>query len=264
MKFSLTITEATEAEISRIMSFLSGTTSPVAITAPQPQPSAIPPMPQNGGNDEDGDETGPVNTDAPAVDSSGLPWDERIHSSNKATTDKGVWRKRRGVSDTTVAAVEAELRARTAPNQPAPMFTEQQPAPVMQMPAPAPQPQPMPQMQPAPQPMPTMPAPAPMPVQSQPTQPQPMPQTAPPVPQPTATGVSMDFPTFMQALSQQMQKRDANGMPLIDTEYLARVTSEVSTAFGVPLGVITDIVSQPRAAEMIVYAVQCMQRDQKW
>jgi len=261
MKFSLTISEATEAEISRIMSFLSGTTSPVAITAPQPQPSVIPQMPQTTG--DEGDETEPVNANAPAVDSSGLPWDERIHSSNKAMTDKGVWRKRRGVSDATVAQVEAELRARTAPQQPAPMF--EQPSATGVIPQPVMQPQPMPVMQmPAPQPAPQY---QPQPMQPAPMpqmQPQPMPQTPAPAPQPTNGGVSMDFPTFMQALSQQMQKRDANGMPLIDTDYLARITSEIATAFGVPLGVITDIVSQPRSAEMIVYAVQCMQRDGKW
>ena len=245
MKFALTITDATEAEISRIVSFLTGT-SPSTLThvsAGMPQTTA-----------DEGDETGPINANAPAVDSAGLPWDERIHSSNKATTDKGAWRKRRGVQDATVTAVEAELRAR----QPAPQSaTGIIPQPVMQ-----PQPMPMPVQQPVMQPAPVMTMPAPQPVMQ--PQPMPMPVQQPVMqPQPQA-GMTMDFPTFMQALSGQMQKRDAAGMPLIDTDYLARVTSEISTGFGAPLGVITDIVSQPRAAEMIVYAVQCMQRDGKW
>lgn len=51
---------------------------------------------------------------ASAVDSAGLPWDERIHSSNKALNADGTWRKRRGVTDETVAAVEAELRGQPA------------------------------------------------------------------------------------------------------------------------------------------------------
>lgn len=62
------------------------------------------------------------------LDKDGLPWDERIHSSNKEMTDKGVWRKRRGVSNETIAKVSVELRnvlaaqggtAATAPPAPA-------------------------------------------------------------------------------------------------------------------------------------------------
>jgi hypothetical protein len=243
MKFALTITDATPSELSALLLALNGSTAPFVATM---QNAAA-------ATGDDGDETGPVNVNAPAVDKDGLPWDERIHSSNKALTDKGVWRKRRGVPTATITAVEAELRARGVPAQqpvmqPHPMTVT--PAPVMQMPAPQPIHQPAPVMQmPAPQPMPMQPAP----VMQMPA-PQPIQQSAP----------AMDFATFMQALSGQMQKRDAAGMPLIDTDYLARTTTEIATAFGVPLGVITDIVSQPRAAEMIVYAVQCMQRDGKW
>lgn len=48
---------------------------------------------------------------APLVDANGHPWDERIHSSNKKLTAAGVWQKRRGVTDTTVAEVTEELDA---------------------------------------------------------------------------------------------------------------------------------------------------------
>lgn len=44
------------------------------------------------------------------LDKSGLPWDERIHSSSKALTADGLWRKKRGVDDAKVAEVEAQLR----------------------------------------------------------------------------------------------------------------------------------------------------------
>ena len=44
-------------------------------------------------------------------DSTGLPWDERIHASTKTKTAAGIWTKRRGVDDATVARVTAELRA---------------------------------------------------------------------------------------------------------------------------------------------------------
>lgn len=256
MKFALTITDATPSELSALLLALNGSTAPFVATIQAAASAAAT------GDDETGDDAGPVNVNAPAVDSSGLPWDERIHSGNKEMTDKGVWRKRRGVSDATKTAVEAELRARAvaAPVNLQQPVMQPQPAPVMMMPAPVQQPAPM---QPQPMPMPVQQPvmqPAPMQPQPQPMQMQPVQQ---PVMQPQAA-VAMDFPTFMQALSGQMQKRDANGMPLIDTDYLARTTSEISTAFGVPLGVITDMVSQPRAAEMIVYAVQCMQRDGKW
>ncbi len=48
------------------------------------------------------------------LDSTGLPWDERIHSSAKSQTGKGVWTKRKGVDDATFNAVSAQLRATMA------------------------------------------------------------------------------------------------------------------------------------------------------
>jgi hypothetical protein len=55
----------------------------------------------------------PVNaaTANPVVtDKDGLPHDVRIHSKDPTLTDKGFWRKKRGVTDDTVRTVEAELR----------------------------------------------------------------------------------------------------------------------------------------------------------
>lgn len=46
---------------------------------------------------------------APDVDSRGLPWDERIHASTKATNGDGSWRNKRGVDKALLEAVEAEL-----------------------------------------------------------------------------------------------------------------------------------------------------------
>lgn len=42
-------------------------------------------------------------------DKEGLPWDERIHSSNHKLTAQGIWQRRRGVSDEVYNAVKAEL-----------------------------------------------------------------------------------------------------------------------------------------------------------
>lgn len=48
------------------------------------------------------------------VDKDGLPWDERIHSSNKKMTGKGVWTARKNVDDSVRNKVVAELRAALA------------------------------------------------------------------------------------------------------------------------------------------------------
>lgn len=49
------------------------------------------------------------------LDKSGLPWDVRIHAASKAKLSKTeLWRKKRGVIDTFVTTVEAELRAAMA------------------------------------------------------------------------------------------------------------------------------------------------------
>ncbi len=48
--------------------------------------------------------------DGLVTDKSGLPWDERIHASSKAMNADGTWRAKRGVADTLVQEVEAQLR----------------------------------------------------------------------------------------------------------------------------------------------------------
>lgn len=45
------------------------------------------------------------------LDASGLPWHADIHASTKTKTAKGIWTKRKGVDDATVARVTAQLRA---------------------------------------------------------------------------------------------------------------------------------------------------------
>lgn len=44
------------------------------------------------------------------LDSAGLPWDGRIHSSSRAKLDDGTWRQKRGVDKTLLATVNAELQ----------------------------------------------------------------------------------------------------------------------------------------------------------
>jgi hypothetical protein len=45
------------------------------------------------------------------LDAAGLPWDERIHSSNRQKTEKNVWRMKRNVDPALKSKVESELRA---------------------------------------------------------------------------------------------------------------------------------------------------------
>lgn len=79
--------------------------------------------------DMSGSNAVPVNSDslAPAYDSRGCPWDERVHSSTKAVTKDGHWRARRGVDQNALARIEAELMSNqtykpsTYPAPPAPV-----------------------------------------------------------------------------------------------------------------------------------------------
>ena len=140
MKYMLTIESGDAAALSRILASIGG----VAVT-----------MSQLGVSDDDADDNAPVNTAAPAVDGNGLPWDERIHSSNKQLTAKGVWRARKNVQPAEVTRVEAELRQRAAtaaappPAMPMPAAYPAVPASPPAIPQPAPTPAPVPQPAPA-------------------------------------------------------------------------------------------------------------------
>jgi hypothetical protein len=123
------------------------------------------------------DDAGPVNTAAPAFDSAGIPWDERIHSGTKGTNADGTWKRRRNTPDAKFNAVMEELKARgvaptTTPPPAAPAAVQ---AAVNAATAPAPAVPPAPQFVPgvppttlapmvAPMNM-TAPAPAPQPEQ---------------------------------------------------------------------------------------------------
>jgi hypothetical protein len=118
-----------DEDMATIRRFLAETasTTPVAIPAPPlvtapppppPPPMAVAPPPMAVApppvveDEADVDVTG-------LVDSDGLPWDVRIHSSSKQTVADGTWRKRRNTSKELVAEVEAELRGANVPVPPA-------------------------------------------------------------------------------------------------------------------------------------------------
>lgn len=89
-------------------------------------------------NDDDADSINPADIIAastlPAaggaeLDSKGLPWDARIHSSNKKKTADGSWWGRKGVDKNLVAKIEGELRS-TVSAAPAPAANTAPPLPL--------------------------------------------------------------------------------------------------------------------------------------
>lgn len=231
-------------------------THPIATIAPAPVAVGVPQMPNLSGaaDDSDGDDEGGAVEDAPAADSTGLPWDARIHASNKARNGDGTWRKRRKVQQVTVDAVEAELRgavqvAIPANPVPLPVAITAPPMPVLdvahqQMPTPV-----MPVMTPAaPMPTPVMPAP----VMAMPT---PAPE---PAPQPVAPA-AMDFTALMGHIAVKMQQQAFDPSYLVDL--VARVNAAYVAAGQAGISSITDLQQVP---DRIGYVVQTMQADGKW
>ncbi len=81
------------------------------------------------------------------VDSAGFPWDGRIHARTKTKIADGTWKKKRGIDDATVQAVQAECAGNPAPTATAPANSTASSASVESA-----QPQAQPMQQPAAQP----------------------------------------------------------------------------------------------------------------
>jgi hypothetical protein len=89
--------------------------------------------------------TFPVSVPTPvpgiALDSNGLPWDARIHTSSHATNADNSWRRKRGVDEATIAQVEGELKVLMSipftPTSPLPSAVAPTPVPVVPPPPPA-------------------------------------------------------------------------------------------------------------------------------
>lgn len=72
--------------------------APPSPPAPPASESSLPPSPP------------PIVPVEVTKDTSGIPWDTRIHSASKALNQNGTWRTKRGVDDATLATVTAELK----------------------------------------------------------------------------------------------------------------------------------------------------------
>jgi hypothetical protein len=151
-------------------------------------------------------------------DKEGLPWDERIHSSNHKLTAQGVWQRRRGVSDEVYNSVKAELLGKWEAAEP---VTEDAP-----IPAPIPESVQAPVVAPAPV--------APAPVQAfVPVQQVQAPVAAPaPVvaPAPVAPAPAAPAPSTFETFSNKLQYALAN--KLIEANYMQGVLNTVNATFG--------------------------------
>lgn len=194
-------------------------------------PAGFTPAPVITQNHEDDGSVNNVNVSG-QKDADGLPWDERIHSSNKKIKADGRWTTRRNVDPATHAAVLAELRGQSQPafNPAAQNFN---PAPV----------------QPAYNPAPVQPAYNPMAAQPAYNQPQPA-QNFNPAP----AAPVQDFTGLFNTVQNLFQTGRA------DLPWLTSLTTRLSQQFGVQVGAINDIAARP---DMIAAAFQMIATDGK-
>lgn len=209
---------------------------------------------------EDEDEGGEA-SDGTGVDAEGLPWDERVHSSSKKKTAKGLWvAVRNGPKGAELVAIKDELRGVTQQTLPMPAVSEPvQPVAVpmpavdtgtsVMMPAPVPMPVavPMPAVSEPVQQVTMQPAPIPMPVASEPVAPVEAPAEL--VPLATAPVLEWDFAKLMGVLGPKI------GAGTITTDYLVQVCQKYG------LNAVTDTAQKP---EVIPHLIGQFQADGVW
>jgi hypothetical protein len=267
MKYVLTISSDDPNELARVLAALGAGASQSDSAAytvpypPQPTPQMpTPPMPLPGAAaapapaGDDTDDGAAPDPNAPAYDSTGLPWDERIHSSSRKTGNDGTWNKRRGgPKGAELAAIETELRARGAPAMPTPAPVAQpMPLPPVAGPVPA---MPVPAYTPPPMPVPVPEAVAPV------APAMPLPVAAPVAAAPDPAAIPTDFHQFMTEIGQRTGQPGPNGAPLIDATYLAELAARISQTSGRQLRSVADLAANP---DLITYTVQVMQYDGRW
>lgn len=253
MKFDITIKDATLAEAQEIVKKLSGTSVEVAKKTevsngntvpnfPSAAPLNLPPHNQNFSEETTSDVTGQRDAD-------GLPWDARIHSSNKKKKADGRWVSRRNVDESTYNQVVNELRSGAS----APMPVQggyTQPAPQYSAP-------PMPPVN-TPH---TMPAqnygnpPIPPAAHQYGEPPRPPGYTAPANSMPPAQPATRNINDLFGKI-QQICASDPAGAG----SYINSLTSRLSQQFQVQVSSVNDITNRP---DMIDYAFQLIAADGK-
>lgn len=205
------------------------------------------------------------------LDATGLPWDERIHSSSKSKKAGGIWTKRKNLAAGVYEAVEAELRAQypNVPNAGAASAPMAQPV-VAAIPVAEPIPMPVATPVMAPQPEPVMQQPVPMAAAPVPPA-QPLPVAAPVMaPQPTPVAAPVQQPAgppstlheLMTALTPLMDPAQGGR---VTSEYLIQCLNELNTAYaphlnGAVIGNLVDIAGFP-TLPLAGYVWQLFQRD---
>lgn len=102
--------------------------------APLMPPAGAPPAPPNGAP------TAGASTQV-ETDKEGLPWDSRIHSSNKKKAATGIWMARRGVDPMTSDQIKAQLKAAMSVGNAQPPAGAPPPPPPLVTPTPIPLPE---------------------------------------------------------------------------------------------------------------------------
>lgn len=116
MKFDLTIKDASTEDVMKVLSSFGGIAIPLVVN--HVSGNSIK-EPLDSYEEKETVEAPTIQGISGQVDKDGFPWDARIHSGNKEMTGKGVWRKKRGVTDQEVTDVENELRGQNqAPQTP--------------------------------------------------------------------------------------------------------------------------------------------------
>lgn len=219
MKYSLTLSDMSAKEVLEIVEF---TQSDVSLVPGVSIPVVV--------------DTGPISDTSEAtteLDSSGIPWDKRIHSGNKKQKKDGTWNRRKNLQDMEFDAVVDELKEKTDVSVSAtiPPVTPTVPdvPPVAQVtPSVVP-----PVAQVTPSVVPSMPGPV-----------------TPVIPQ----AASRDFQGLMQRISDLFAKK------LIDTDYIKTIVSRVNDGFQSNILTITDLAND---LKMVEYAWQCLDADGK-
>jgi hypothetical protein len=155
-------------------------------------------------------------------DKEGLPWDERIHSSNHKLTAQGVWQRRRGVSDEVYNSVKAELLGKWEAVEPV-TVEDNNPHLETTILAPSFEPVQAPVVAPAPV--------APAPVASAPVQAfVPVQQVQAPVAAPAPVAPVAPAQSTFETFSSKLQYALAN--KLIEANYMQGVLNTVNATFG--------------------------------
>ena len=226
MKFDIIVKDVSLEELPNLVSKLTGTASVQNTTVHASQPNVLTQSADLEEVNSSLDVTG-------QVDSEGLPWDARIHSSSKSKTGNGVWKAKRGRSDAEYAAVKAELLGSQTPAPAAPVLMT---APVLNQFANAPS------VQYATPAMTTSPV---IPVNHAP------PELAAPVQfvQP------VQEPNTFQSVANRMQAGFQRGA--MTPDHITSLTSQLNQTFGTNINNITEIAnSQPMIDKAIAILAQ--------